>query len=57
MSLGATCAVDFALGVSWENIEALTLLTGMNGWQDVMKMDSLSKRLFIRSEKSKQHIL
>jgi 3-oxoadipate enol-lactonase len=50
MSLGATCAVDFALAYPGKTSKLLLCSPGLNGWQDVMKMDSLSKRLFIRSD-------
>jgi pimeloyl-ACP methyl ester carboxylesterase len=50
MSLGATCAVDFALAYPGKTARLLLCSPGLNGWQDVMKMDSLSKRLFIRAD-------
>ncbi|MEO8173527.1 MAG: alpha/beta hydrolase [Sediminibacterium sp.] len=50
MSLGATCAVDFALTYPGKTSRLLLCSPGLNGWQDVMKMDSMSKRLFIRSD-------
>jgi pimeloyl-ACP methyl ester carboxylesterase len=50
MSLGATCAVDFALAYPGKTARLLLCSPGLNGWQDVMKMDSVSKRLFIRSD-------
>ena len=50
MSLGATCAVDFALAYPGKTSRLLLCSPGLNGWQDVMKMDSLSKRLFVRSD-------
>lgn len=50
MSLGATCAIDFALAYPGKTSRLLLCSPGLNGWQDVMKMDSLSKRLFVRSD-------
>jgi 3-oxoadipate enol-lactonase len=50
MSLGATCAVDFALAYPGKTSKLLLCSPGLSGWQDVLKMDSLSKRLFIRSD-------
>lgn len=50
MSLGATCAIDFALTYPGKTSRLLLCSPGLNGWQDVMTMDSLSKRLFVRSD-------
>ncbi len=50
MSLGATCVVDFALAFPAKTARLLLCSPGLNGWQDVMKMDSLSKRLYVRSD-------
>ncbi|MES2374821.1 MAG: alpha/beta hydrolase [Bacteroidota bacterium] len=50
MSLGATCAIDFALSYPGKTLKLLLCSPGLNGWEDVMKMDSLSKRLFVRTD-------
>ncbi|MES2330379.1 MAG: alpha/beta hydrolase [Bacteroidota bacterium] len=50
MSLGASCAVDFALAHPEKTSRLLLCSPGLNGWEDVMKMDSLSKRVYIRSD-------
>ena len=50
MSLGASCAVDFALSHPERVSKLLLCSPGLSGWQDVMSLDTLSKRLFLRSD-------
>lgn len=50
MSLGASCAIDFALAHPEKTARLLLCSPGLNGWADVMTLDSLSKRVFIRSD-------
>jgi 3-oxoadipate enol-lactonase len=50
ISLGASCAVDFALAYPAKTSRLLLCSPGLNGWQQVMKMDSLSKKLYLRED-------
>ncbi len=50
MSLGASCALDFAIAYPGKISRLLLCSPGLNGWQDVMRLDTLSRRLFIRAD-------
>lgn len=50
ISLGSSCVIDYALDHP-QKIKKLVLCSpGLNGWQDVLKMDTLSKKLFMRPD-------
>jgi 3-oxoadipate enol-lactonase len=50
ISLGASCLIDFALAHP-EKVSKLALFSpGINGWEEVMKSDTLSKRVYVRPD-------
>ncbi len=50
MSLGAACVVDFAIAHPEKTVKLVLCSPGLSGWQDVMRLDTLSKQLFMRSD-------
>jgi pimeloyl-ACP methyl ester carboxylesterase len=50
ISLGAACTIDFAIAHPEKVLRLVLCSPGVNGWEDVMKSDTLSKRVFVRSD-------
>ena len=50
ISLGATCAVDFAIAYPEKTSKLVLLSPGLNGWEHVLKSDTISKRQFLRDD-------
>lgn len=60
LSLGASCVVDFALAYPKMIDKVVLTSSGLNGWADVMQLDTLSEKLFNQSNsvfKSNNHDL
>lgn len=50
ISLGASCVIDFALAHP-EKVSKLVLCSpAVNGWEDVMKSDTMGKRVYVRPD-------
>lgn len=50
LSLGAVCVVDFALAYPGRVNKLVLVSAGLSGWSQVMRLDSLSRRLFAHSD-------
>jgi 3-oxoadipate enol-lactonase len=50
ISLGASCLIDFAIAHPEKVLKLVLCSPGINGWEEVMKSDTLSKRVYVRPD-------